>query len=143
MFSLLLASSPLQGISEAVLVAFIGAAGAAFGGVATIYRERLKREADDAVKDAEYAHEKIKSADEAFKELRESQQRQIAELQGRLDSQWREIEKLREEKSVYEVVRVTLLEVMLAFPNPPGPPRISTIAANAIGWEDNGKGIGG
>lgn len=136
---LALAVAPLtmaHGPSESVLIALISAASATVGGIVTVVGGHFKNKADKAATEADYAMRKMQAADEAFRELRETQQKQIDDLQTRLTQQWEEIVKLREEKSTYEFVRIALLEVMMSYPTPPGPPKISRTAAQAIGWED-------
>ena len=115
-----LAVAPLTmapGPSESVLIALISAASATIGGIVTVVGGHFKNKADKAATEADYAMRKMQAADEAFRELRETQQKQIDDLQTRLTQQWGEVVKLREEKS-------------------PGPPKISRTAAQAIGWED-------
>lgn len=122
-------------MSDSVIIAVIGFASAGIGGIFTSFGAFWKQKSETMKSEAEYSRSMMDAANEQFKRLREEQQSQIDELRSRADSQWNEIIKLREEKHLYELVRITLLEILLAYPNPPGPPKISSIVAQAIGWE--------
>ena len=129
-------------ISDGIIIALIGCASAVCGGVVTLvsatfkaHADRAEREAERSKRDAEYAEHKLDRAERATSILLEQQQAQIDQLNTRLTQQWATIEKLQEEAEINGSVRVALREVLIAFPDPPGPPSISPIAAAAVQWE--------
>lgn len=129
-------------ISDGVIIALIGCVSAVCGGVVTLvsatfksHADRAEREAERSKRDAEYAESKLDRAERATSILLEQQQAQINQLNDRLTQQWSTIERLQEEAEINGSVRMALKEVLIAFPNPPGPPVISPVAAAAVKWE--------